>query len=62
LLRLIKASTEDCEVISELQLPEIEDSWAHLGMGVGEAGQIQIYVRSLKGLHVFDWVDPSGTP
>ncbi len=62
LLRLVKATTEDCEVISELQLPEIEDSWAHIGMGIGAAGQIQIYVRSLKGLHVFDWSDPSGTP
>lgn len=62
LLRLIKATTEDCEVISELQLPEIDDSWAHIGMGVGAAGQIQIYVRSLKGLHVFDWADPNGTP
>jgi outer membrane protein assembly factor BamB len=61
LLRLIKASTEDCEVISELQLPEIDDSWAHIGMGVGAAGQIQIYIRSLKGLHVFDWSDPIGT-
>ncbi len=54
-LRLIQASTEDCEVVSEYQLPNINDSWAHLGMGVGPSGQVQVYVRSLKGLHVFNW-------
>lgn len=55
-LRLIKASTEDCEVISEVKLSEIDDSWAHIGMGTGAEGQVQVYVRSLNGLHVFDWV------
>lgn len=54
-LRLVRANPEDCDVISELQLPEIKDSWAHLGMGIGANGQLQVYVRSISGLHVFDW-------
>lgn len=55
MLRLVQASTEDCVVISEYQLPGIKDSWAHLGMGVGANGQVQVYVRSISGLHVYDW-------
>jgi hypothetical protein len=55
-LRLIQATTEDCVVISEYQIPGVDDSWAHVGMGVGGQGQIQIYVRAINGLHVFDWL------
>lgn len=54
-LRLLKASTEDCEVISEYQLPETNNSWAHIGMGVNPAGQIQVYVRGLESLTVYNW-------
>ncbi len=54
-LRLVKASPDDCEIISQYQLPGITDSWAHIGMGVTGDNQIQIYVRSIDAMTVFNW-------